>query len=198
MLLERLHDAGTGDQDTESLLRRMNNQVDRMVSLIKELLDTTRITTGKFSLKKESFDVITMIKEVTETVQYTTKDHILQLKLKELPHFNGDRQRIEQILINLLDNAIKYAPDSNEIIVSSDIVDDKIYICVQDFGKGLSEKIKKNLFEKFYRDENTFYNNSLGLGLFISMEIAKLHRGTIKVETSEGKGAKFCLTLPLN
>jgi two-component system CheB/CheR fusion protein len=194
ILLDRL--AQQGDKESEKILRRLDGQIERMWGLIRELLDTERITTGTFTIHKDPFDLTATIKEVVDTMQLIAPKHKLQTELSPLPAFNGDKERIEEVLINLLDNAIKYAAGTSMIKISSAVTDGEIHICVQDFGKGLTEEAMANVFQRFYRVENTANNDSLGLGLYISMEIAKLHGGTIKVKSTQGSGATFCLVLP--
>ncbi len=187
-----------GDAQLQKLVTRQGEQIDRLIKLINELLDTTRLSEGKLTLHKTHFDLPAAIRVITEMFQYGASNINLQLELEDMPPCYGDKDRIEQVIINLLDNAVKYAPDSDKIIVSCSISNNAIQVCVKDFGPGLSEEAMEKVFDRFFRAENHYHANSLGLGLFISMQIARLHGGTITVESPEKKGAKFCLVLPLN
>ncbi len=196
-ILEGLLQKNAGEQ-AQKIASKLNEQIDRLIKLIKELLDTTRVTAGKLVLHKSVFNLQESIKTVVDIMQYTSRKHKLQLELTELPLYNGDKDRIEQILTNLIDNAIKYAPDDERIIISCGEIGGNIKICVKDSGPGLSGEHIEKVFDRFFRADNHAHSNSLGLGLFISMETAKLHGGTITVESPNRQGAKFCLVLPLN
>ena len=186
-----------GDSESEIMMAKMDGQIDRMANLIRDLLDTSRITEGKLKLDKTTFDLKGLITETVEMIQYTTRRHQLELRLGALPPYTGDRERIGQILVNLLGNAVKYAPDSDKIIISAAVNAGRISICIQDFGKGLSEEDRSKVFERYYRVEgSTKALPGMGLGLYISTELAKMHGGTINVESVAGKGATFCLVLP--
>ena len=120
--------------------------------------------------------------------------------MNEVPHLKGDRERIQQVLTNLISNAIKYSPKGGDIIVSSASKNSSLIVAVEDKGIGISEESQKMLFQRFYRSSNPMINTfpGLGLGLYIASEIVKRHGGTISVESKENKGAKFVVNLPLN
>jgi signal transduction histidine kinase len=113
---------------------------------------------------------------------------------------SADRERLGQVLTNLISNAIKYSPDADRVVVFSHRKGSEIQLCVQDFGIGISPEKKDRVFEQFYRvsgtREQTF--SGLGLGLYISAEIIKRMNGRIWLASTEGKGTTFCFAVPIN
>ncbi len=111
----------------------------------------------------------------------------------------GDEIRLEQVLVNFLTNAYKYAAGTEKVIVDCTVVDDAVKISVIDFGIGIPVEKQADVFEKFYRVEETSFDfQGLGIGLYICAEIIRSHQGTIGVESSGERGATFYFTLPLN
>lgn len=188
------------DYVSAGLLRKMDNQIDRLTNLIKDLLDVTKITEGKLDLKNEPYDMNELIEEVIEDIQPTTRKHTIVKELQPLKPIVGDKEKVSQVLVNLLSNAIKYSPEADKIIVRTAITDEGVTVCVQDFGIGITDEMQKNLFQRFFRvlDESTSTFPGLGLGLFISTEIIKRQNGRIWVESAPKKGSSFCFILLLN
>ena len=111
---------------------------------------------------------------------------------------NADQQKIEQVVINLVNNAVKYAPGSNEILIHIERLNEKVKISITDYGRGIPQKDLQNLFERFYTvNKSGNHSSGLGLGLYISSEIIKAHGGEIRVNNEVGKGSTFWFTLPL-
>ncbi len=189
----------SGDTLNAALAAKMNKQVNRLTSLISDLLDVTKINSGRLQFNESNFDFNQLVEEVIEEIGQTTTKHKIQTTLNFEGQISGDRERISQILVNLLTNAIKYSPDKNLIIVYSEKKENELQFCVQDFGIGISRDKQDHVFEQFYRvsgkKEHTF--PGLGLGLYISSEIVKRLNGKIWVNSVEGKGSTFCFSLPL-
>ena len=147
----------------------------------------------------EGFDFNHMVEEVIDDMQRTSQKHIIKAELNFKKELVGDRDRICQVVTNLLTNAIKYSPQSNEVIIFTTDKGDEVQLCVQDFGIGISPDKKDKVFEQFYRvsgsKEYTF--PGLGLGLYISSEIIKRLGGKIWVNSVKGKGSTFCFSIPL-
>ena len=187
------------DSKNAGLVAKMDKQLNRLNSLIGDLLDVTKINTGKLQFSLSKFDFLEMVEEVIEDMQRTTARHFIRKQLHFTGTLLGDRDRISQVVVNLLSNAIKYSPEANEIIVYTEAVGNEIHLCVQDFGIGISRDKQDKVFEQFYRvsgdTEHTF--PGLGLGLFISSEIVKRMGGKIWVNSVEGKGSLFCIAMPL-
>lgn len=188
------------DKQTAGLMTKLNVQVDRLAKLITDLLDTTRLSEGHLLFDKEDIDVNALIEECKESFQGITGNHKIVLKLQNVPRLRGDRERIQQVLTNLISNAIKYSPKGGDIVVSSDSKNNSLIIAVEDNGIGISDDSQKMLFQRFYRSTNPMISTfpGLGLGLYITSEIVKRHGGSITVESKEGKGSKFIVTLPLD
>ena len=187
------------DKKSAELLEKMNKQVDRLTTLITDLLDFTRIQGEKLKLREENYNINDLISEIVEEMQRTTKMHEIITKLDRSVQLWGDRYRTGQVLTNLLSNAIKYSPQAKKIIVSSKLAGDKISICVQDFGIGIKKDHLNKVFDRFFRVSESKLNTfpGLGLGLYISREIVKRQGGTIEVKSTEAKGSTFCFSLPL-
>ncbi|RYE54696.1 MAG: ATP-binding protein, partial [Sphingobacteriales bacterium] len=111
----------------------------------------------------------------------------------------ADEMRIEQVIVNFLTNAIKYSPGTEEITITVNVNDEKLYVAVKDQGIGMSDDQKDHVFDKFYRVEETSQRfQGLGIGLYISSEIIKRHGGDIGVNSSYGKGSEFYFIIPIN
>jgi signal transduction histidine kinase len=177
----------------------MDKQVDKLSKLIVELLDATKIENGQLQFSKEDFDINGLINETVEEMQRSSISHKINVELCDTKMITGDRNRIGQVIINLISNAIKYSPEASEILINSAIESNKIKICVQDHGIGIPASKLKIVFDRFFRitGDNRGTFPGLGLGLFISSEIIKRHHGEIFAESEEGKGSTFCFMLPL-
>ena len=188
-----------GDEKNAGLVAKMDKQVIRLNNLIADLLDVTKINSGRMQFNIENFDFNHLVEEVIEDVQRTSSRHIIKAELNFNKEVTGDRERICQVITNLLTNAIKYSPHANEVIVHTIHKGDEVELCVQDFGIGISAEKQDKVFEQFYRvsgsKEYTF--PGLGLGLYISSEIIKRLHGRIWVNSVEGKGSTFCFSIPL-
>lgn len=190
---------GEGNTVASDMLSKMDKQINKLTSLIADLLDASKANSGQLNLTIESFDFNELVKEVTDELQRTTATHTIKLYLANTETINGDRNRLGQVIINLVSNAIKYSPQANEVIITSQSNKDTIKLCVQDFGIGISSSEQPKLFTRFFRVANSKTNTypGLGLGLYISNEIIKRHSGTIDFKSAEGKGSTFCFTLPV-
>ncbi|KQR65306.1 PAS domain-containing protein [Pedobacter sp. Leaf176] len=189
----------SGDLKNAEFLSRMNKQVDRLTNLIGDLLDVTKINAGRLQFNHSMFDFNEMVEEVIEDVQRTSAKHIINKNLKFKRAIFGDRERVCQVVTNLLTNAVKYSPDANEVVIYTEDHEEHVRVCVQDYGIGISSEKKDHVFEQFYRvsgnKEHTF--PGLGLGLYISSEIVKRLKGKIWVNSVEGKGSTFCFSIPV-
>ncbi|NTE03215.1 PAS domain-containing protein [Agrobacterium tumefaciens] len=190
----------SGDFKNADLLGRMNKQVDRLSNLINDLLDVTKINSGRLQFNETEFDFNEIMEEVIEDVQRTSFKHLIQAELGFKRNIVGDRDRICQVVTNLLTNAVKYSPDANEVVINTLDLGDRVQVSVKDYGIGISSDLKDHVFEQFYRvsgdKEHTF--PGLGLGLYISSEIVKRLGGKIWVDSIEGEGSTFCFSIPVN
>ena len=188
-----------GDEKALHYLARMDAQVTKLTKLINDLLDLSKMQTGQLDYREERFDLDELVQEIVETVQETTQTHHLLLEGQTQAEVSGDRDRIGQVLINLLNNAIKYSPQGDRVLVRVAISQNKALVSVQDFGIGIAKEHQHKIFERFYQvtdaEEKTY--PGLGIGLYISYEIVKRHSGQMWVESKKGEGASFYFTLPL-
>lgn len=188
-----------GDVRTAEYIGKMDVQISRLSSLIADLLDVTKMQSGRIQFNTGYFDVNELVNEIVDDLQLTTSKHTLIKKLGTTTSFYGDRDRIGQVISNLITNAIKYSPRAADIYITTKNNDENFTLCVQDFGVGIPKDKQDKVFEQFYRvsgdEEITF--PGLGLGLYISSEIIKRQGGKIWVESTVGKGSTFCFRLPL-
>ncbi|SKB46661.1 PAS domain S-box protein [Daejeonella lutea] len=188
-----------GETKEAEMISRMDGQINRLTSLIGDLLDVTKINSGKLQFNDRDFQFIPMVKELIEDLQRTTDKHLLVEEYEGDGLVFGDKERIGQVISNLITNAIKYSPNSEKIIIHTSVKEDEIKLCVTDFGIGISQDKLEKVFEQFYRVSGNMQHTfpGLGLGLYISSEIIKREGGRIWVTSAEGKGSTFCFALPL-
>ena len=177
----------------------MEEQLDKLTKLVSDLLDVTKMQTGKLEFREERFFLNELVRETLENLQGTTETHHLQLEEVTDVQVPGDKDRLGQVLINLLTNAIKYSPEADTVIVRVSADEYNAIVSVQDFGIGIAETHQEKIFERFYQvsddTEKTF--PGLGIGLYISSQIVRGHHGGLWVESAKAAGATFYLTLPL-
>jgi len=187
-------------QTIQTSLSTIDKQIVKLNRLMSELLDLSRIDSGKLELKMQNFDLNDLVKETVDDVQQTTA-HMILVNNKADCQLFGDKDRIAQVLLNLLTNAIKYSPKTNSIEVSVYKPSQNIIsISVSDQGIGIDKKDHERIFERFYRVEGKTEQTypGFGIGLFIASEIVSRHNGTIYVESEKSKGSTFTFTLPVS
>lgn len=176
----------------------MDEQIDKLTTLTRSFLDLSRIQADKFKLRKEYILLQEIIDSAINTFKYTEKTHKIitptGLKIKVY----ADKERISQVLINLLTNAIKHSPQATKVIVGIERKGGFVQVSVQDFGVGISKEKLKRIFERFYQISEGNKLEGMGLGLFISSEIIKQHNGKIWAISEEKKGSTFFFTLPIS
>jgi two-component system CheB/CheR fusion protein len=176
---------------------KANKQATKLTELVKDLLDVTKIQSGRLELKKTSFPITELIKECCEQVSGKPENCVIDIKGVEGLAVYADRNRIEQVITNLINNAVKYAPNSDLVNIDITKETDAIKISVTDFGIGIPKENIPFIFDRYFRVEETSKNYAgLGLGLYISAEIVKRHRGEIGLESELGKGSTFWFTIP--
>ena len=197
-LLERSLDKN--DKETiRTRLRKVQNQVEKLNLLIADLLDISKIESGKLKFNKNYFSFDELLEHIVEIMQQSNQHIKIEKNSNIVGNVFGDEMRIEQVIINFITNAIKYGPDGKEIRITSELRGNEIYFSVRDFGIGMSEEHQKKIFEKFYRIEETSERfQGLGIGLYICQEIIDRHEGTIGVESTPGQGSEFYFKLPLH
>jgi len=178
----------------------MGTQVKRITNLIGDLLDITKIQNGKLLYNEDFFDFNELVIEIIDDMQRTSPVHQIKSVLGTSAEIYGDREKIGQIINNLISNAIKYSPLADKIIISSELQKDGVCLNVKDFGIGISATDQKHVFEQFYRvnenNQQTF--PGMGIGLYICSEIIKRQGGTIWVESVVDEGSVFYTWLPFD
>jgi PAS domain S-box-containing protein len=178
------------------LIEQSNKSMDKISELVEELLNVTRINEGKVILNKKKFNLADMVDECCS--------HVLQLGTHELVvegetnlAITADENRIQQVVTNFINNAIKYAPQSRQIFLKIEHRDQAVRVSVRDTGPGIPADKLPHLFERYYRvDPRGIQVSGLGLGLYISADIIERHGGKIGAESTEGEGSTFWFTLP--
>lgn len=188
-----------GDERSAALLTKMNTQLDKLIHLIEELLDVTKIEAGQLSWHNERFDLDALVREIAEDMGHTTERHQIRIEGALSAPVSGDRERTGQVLTNLLSNAMKYSPQADAIRVSCASDTDTVIVSVQDFGIGIASEKLAHVFERFFRVSDPEHETfpGLGLGLFISAQIVKRQGGRMWVESQPGVGSTFSFTVPL-
>jgi two-component system, sensor histidine kinase len=177
---------------------KSKRQVDRLTGLVSDLLDASRLERGKLMVTRAPLELGYLIVEVVEGFR-TAAEHSFEVVLpRQKIWVLGDRDRLEQVVVNLLENAQKYSPSAEPIRIELLAHDSVAEIRVVDHGIGIPTAEQEHLFERFYRAQNASHRNfgGLGLGLFISRSILRLHEGELSVHSEEGQGAVFTVTLP--
>lgn len=182
----------------KEIVERTVNQVKKLSGLIANLLDVSKIQAGKLILNPTPFDLNILIQEISSNLQQTTKTQVITFdKDSKNLMVNADRWRIEQVLVNIIGNAIKYTPDSGDIKIRTSKKGKNILVDISDDGIGIPDKDIGNIFLRFYRVSGSAATFSgSGVGLYISSEIIKSHGGEIWAESKIGKGSVFHFSIP--
>ncbi len=188
----------TSKSIVKSSLGTISKQVNKLTRLVSELLDLSRIESGKLELHKTKFDLSGLVEETVQDIRHTTSNHALILHNDFEGSIVGDKDRIAQVLINLLTNAIKYSPEAGSVEITLSGDKKRAILKVKDFGIGIDKNDQERIFERFYRVEGKSEQTypGFGIGLFIASEIVNRHFGTITVESEKGKGSVFTVLLP--
>ncbi len=199
LMLEAEHEKQNPVQIKTSLVR-IDKLVLRLTRLITEMLDLTRIEESKLELQIQLFNLNQLVTETVEDIKYTNQKHTINIYHDFNCNINGDRDRIGQIIINFIDNAIKYSPNNNVIEVRiHKAARNQTAVSVKDQGIGIDKKEHQKIFERFYRAEGKIEKtfSGFGIGLFIAKAIIERHNGFITIESEKGKGSVFTFTLPV-
>jgi signal transduction histidine kinase len=197
-LIERMLKNEHAHPNILSHISKARLQIDKLGDLVADLLDISKITSGKMEFTLNEFRFDKMANQVIENFQYMHKNHVFVKKGFSEITVLGDEMRLEQVMVNFLTNAIKYSPDGKEIHIEMNSVANELELRITDFGIGISPALQKQLFEKYFRVEETSVRfQGLGIGLFICSEIIQRHSGYCDVESEVGKGSTFYFKIPL-
>ncbi|WP_051119737.1 ATP-binding protein [Gillisia sp. CAL575] len=182
----------------ESSLSRIDNQVTRLIRLISELLDLSKVKDEQLILMKSKFNLNSLIDEAVKDIKIFSPESNIKVEHTFFAEVEADRDRIEQVVINLVTNAIKYSPDNKNIEVKTwEDKDGKIAVGIKDYGLGIEQKEIQKIFKRFYRisDKNEETFSGFGIGLFLVNEIIERHNGSINVISKKGEGSEFIFKL---
>jgi signal transduction histidine kinase len=189
-----------GDEPTRMYVERTLVQVQRLDNLIVDLLDFSKIESGKLNFNKKLFALEVTLSRAVEMIGQTYPDYRITRKGRADVELYGDELRIEQVIVNYLTNAIKYSPNRKEIQIEVSVEPGGcVTVRVKDFGIGIPKGVQANVFNKFYRvEESVAQFQGLGIGLYICSEIIRRHNGDYGVESEPGKGSTFYFSLPVS
>lgn len=181
--------------------RKIDAESAALSNLVKDLLDTSRMKSGKIKIEPKALDLNELLVTITDHMQIIAANKKIKINYEpaEIPAIWGDEGRIRQLVIIFIDNAIKFTPEKGTITVSAYTKNNKAYLCVKDTGCGIPKEDQPYVFERFYKVDKARGGSETGtgLGLAIAWQIAKLHKGTILVESEPGHGTTFKTVLPL-
>jgi two-component system phosphate regulon sensor histidine kinase PhoR len=200
-MVETLEESAINDKDAaRDFLSRINSEVDRLTQLVTELTELSRIETGKTELELEPLDLGPIIAGVITELEPQAKRKGVSIINKSggnLPPANADKERIRQVVVNLLHNAIKFTGSGREITVTTRVDDDSVTVNIADTGIGIARDDLPHIFERFYKADRSRAGGGTGMGLAIAKHIIEAHGGSIKAQSEEGKGSTFSFSLPL-
>ncbi len=178
--------------------KNLIEQLNKMENLLNSLLDVTRIQRGKVILNKEKFKLQDLLVQVVSSVTKTYPNYKIEIENDKNNYVLADKERIRQVLVNLITNAIKYSPKSNLVKVKTQRNKNKVVISVQDFGIGIAKNEQLMIFDRFYRvGEKKTQITGLGLGLYITSEILKKHSSKLYLTSKVNQGSTFYFNLPI-
>ena len=195
-LVETMDD-GVDPEDAPEFLKRIHQQVERLTSLVNELLDLSRIESGAINLNPEAVDLAALVSEAASLLRPRTEPLGLSVAFEGTPiTVEADRASLLRVVSNLLDNAVKWSPTGSTVHVGTQDEGDLVALWVQDEGPGIPEQDLPRVFERFYKGEASRATAGVGLGLAIVKHLVRSHGGTATVESQPGQGARFTVRLP--
>jgi K+-sensing histidine kinase KdpD len=186
------------DRDVmDNSLQVIEEEADRLTGLIENLLEASKIQAGGMQLKQSDISMVQLANQLAERFQVQTDKHRIIVDMpKDFPILMADEIRIEQVLSNLISNAIKYAP-GGEIVITGQVLTDQVVVCVKDEGLGIAPGDLPHIFDRFYRaPETSRKTKGAGLGLYLARAIIEGHGGRMWADSKTTKGARVCFSLP--
>lgn len=195
-------EAGPINKQQKEFLGYVDKSSERLLNLIIDLLTVSKIESAGLKMDKKVLSLNDVLKRAVKVMTPEVKEHDLKFKLdlkEKLPMSHADPNRLDEVVVNLISNAIKFSPKRSKIEVKSEIKDGVVVGSVKDYGIGISKSDRKQLFDKFFRSQNVISKNikGTGLGLAIVKGIIEKHQGRVWVESELGKGSTFYFTLPI-
>jgi signal transduction histidine kinase len=202
---ELLHDGiyGALSETQARQIAQISDQAARLRQLVNDLLDLSKMEAGMMKLRRDWLDprtlaaaVVSQLQLLAEAAQVTLEQTVAH----DLPEIYCDGQRVEQILTNLITNALKFTPPQGRVTVNAKLLNDALEFCITDTGAGIDAAAQQHIFDRFYQ-VHTHANaqaKGTGLGLAIVKHLVELHEGSVSVSSQPNEGSTFCFTLPLN
>jgi two-component system sensor histidine kinase VicK len=189
----------TEDPFLAGAMDKASQQIKRMSSMINGFLNLSRLESSKMLLDKTSFDIDGLLREVIDEYEVSTSTHRIELKECEQVMVFADRDKVSSVVSNLISNAVKYSPKGDSIQVNCHVINKHVQVSVADKGMGIKPQDIEHVFDRYYRIESkhTEHIAGFGIGLYLSAEIVRQHKGKIWVESESGIGSTFFFTLPL-
>ena len=199
-LTETLQDGALSDPEAAPrFIGRIATEVDALTQMAQELLDLSKIESGQIELDRKPVSPEKLLSSAAERMKMQTERAGLVLSMEcqpNLPQVSADAPRIEQVLVNLIHNAVKFTPPGGDVILMADTGENAVRFAVSDSGEGIPEDDVPRIFERFYRVDKSRAGGGTGLGLSISRHLVESHGGEIWAESVEGEGSTFYFTLP--
>ena len=199
--LQYIEQVSKNNEGLDKYLGIIKRSCFKMFKLINNLIDTTKLQNNCYNLEKRNVNIVPMIEDTIDEVDKYAKQKEIDLIFdtnEEECIISVDPVALDRIIMNLLSNAIKFSPDNSEIYITLNISEDKLIISIKDQGIGISEEDKDKIFKRFYQcqiRENKSYIGS-GIGLDLTNYLVQAHGGIIKINSEEGKGSEFIVTIP--
>jgi PAS domain S-box-containing protein len=184
------------DSKGQNFLNRMRVQINRLDNLIQELLDVSRIESGKLTFQPSEFEMNVLMAELANDLQLVFPSHRLILVENQSCKVVSDKNRIIQLITNLVDNAVKYSPGAGKVNIKLACSEAYLTVSVQDFGRGIAKEQQPYIFERFYQVNDVYQAPGLGIGLYVCKEIISRQNGRIWFDSSPGQGSTFTFELP--
>ena len=196
-ILQKLVKTDPASDKVPIFVNKANNNLSKLIHLLDDLLNVTKIQQGQLALNSTVFNLTDLVKDCCDNISLNS-DHKFAIQSNEDIMVYADYRRIDQVLVNLINNAVKYSPQSDLIELSIGKKDNWAIVSVRDFGIGINPQKLPHLFDRYYRVDNLGHQFSgLGLGLYISSEIVKRHGGKIGVDSKTGEGSNFWFMIPV-
>ena len=200
-MVETLRDGGVYDrEDAIDFLNRIDSEVDRLIQLVAELTELSRIEAGKAELEKGPVNLNQLVEEVVDQLSPQAERQRVSISKQlfaELPTVPADKDRVRQVIANLIHNAIKFTAAGGRITVTSRVLKEAVAVDISDTGSGIAKEDQSRVFERFYKGDKARAGEGTGMGLAIAKHVVEAHGGNIWVESEEDKGSTFSFSLPL-
>lgn len=203
VFFDLIRDGAYGDLNNQGLerLERAKDSTSRLIKLINDLLDAEKLEAGKLTVLRDKVNYDEVIDQAVEDLRGMAEQHGVKLSARRaFIEINADRDRLIQVLVNLISNAIKFSPPGAEIEVSAQVSDRSLVTRVKDQGRGVPDKYKESIFERYkqVKRSDQIKKGGTGLGLAICKAIVEEHGGKVGVDSEEGKGSTFWFSIPLS